>query len=184
MRSRDGNCVTPQVTRNMYLYRAPTQHVETIPARYVSNPKVHLNYVFVRTQNAVGGSRPVVVPPPKQKTLVYVLNRRPSTAQQEVIEVPSAPTRPELFFVNYDEGDDAQLPGGVSLQEALSQSVQQGQTIHGRGGFSSSGGFSSGVSSGGQYSSNTFSEGSNFSAGGRGSIIGVGGAATNVGPYQ
>merc|ERR1712105_577860 len=91
---------------------------------------------FVRTQNSVGGSNAVVVPPPKQKTLFYVLNRRPDALNQEVIEVPSAPVKPEVFFVNYDQGDDTQLPGGVSLQQALSQSVQQGQTIHGSGGSS------------------------------------------------
>jgi len=135
IRGSNGGCIEPQITRNMYLYAAPAVNVETLPARNLPNPKVHLNYVFVRTENAVGGSRPVVVPPPKQKTLVYVLNRRPSAAQQEVIEVQQTPTAPELFFVNYDEGDDTQLPGGVSLQQALSQSVQQGQVIRGSGGI-------------------------------------------------
>ena len=101
-----------------------------------ANPKVHVNYVFVRTQNSAGGSNAVVVPPPKQKTLVYVLNQRAGAQGQQVIEVPSAPVQPEVFFVNYDEGDDTQLPGGVSLQQALSQSAQQGQTIHGSGGAS------------------------------------------------
>jgi len=136
IRSADGQCITPQITRNLYLYSAPQQTVETLPPSHIPNPKVHLNYVFVRTQNSVGGSNAVVVPPPKQKTLVYVLNKRPDALNQEVIEVPSNPTQPEVFFVNYDQGDDTQLPGGVSLQQALSQSVQQGQTIHGSGGAS------------------------------------------------
>jgi len=133
IRSASGSCITPQITRNLFLYSTPAQSVETLPPRHIPNPKVHLNYVFVRTQNSVGGSKAVVVPPPKQKTLVYVLNKRPDALNQEVIEVPSTPTQPEVFFVNYDQGDDTQLPGGISLQQALSQSVQQGQTIYGSG---------------------------------------------------
>jgi len=176
IRGSDGGCITPQVTRNLYLYAAPAMRVETLPARNLPNPKVHLNYVFVRTENAVGGSRPVVVPPPKQKTLVYVLNRRPTAAQQEVIEVPAQPTKPELFFVNYDEGDDTQLPGGVSLQQALSQSVQQGQVIRGSGGVGGGSIGGSGFIDGGSVS------GGDFHSGG-GAIIGgsVGGGNTGYG---
>merc|ERR1712212_186658 len=99
VRTANGECVTPQVTRNLYLYAAPAQRIETLPPANLPNPKVHLNYVFVRTENAIGGARPVVVPPPKQKTLVYVLNRRPNAQNTEVIEVPSTPTQPEVFFV-------------------------------------------------------------------------------------
>ena len=146
------------------MYSAPVQAVQSGGTRVTANPKVHVNYVFVRTQNSAGGSNAVVVPPPKQKTLVYVLNQRAGTQGQQVIEVPSAPVQPEVFFVNYDEGDDTQLPGGVSLQQALSQSQQQGQTIGaGGGGFSSGGGgFSSG---GGGFSSGGISSGG-FSSGG------------------
>jgi len=181
IRGSDGGCITPQITRNLYLYAAPAMRVETLPARNLPNPKVHLNYVFVRTENAVGGSRPVVVPPPKQKTLVYVLNRRPTAAQQEVIEVPAQPTKPELFFVNYDEGDDTQLPGGVSLQQALSQSVQQGQVIRG------SGGVGGGSIGGGSHGGSGFIGGGSVSGGdfisGGGAILGgsVGGGNTGYG---
>jgi len=131
VRHADGQCVTPQVSRNMFLYAVPAQTARTIPARNLPNPKVHLNYVFVRTENNGGSARPVVVPPPKQKTIVYVLNRSPDDVNQEVIEVPHAPVSPEVFFVNYEEGDERQLPGGVSLQQALSQSLQQARVVEG-----------------------------------------------------
>ena len=161
-----------QITKNLFLYSAPAQAVQSGGTRTVANPKVNVNYVFVRTQNSVGGSNSVVVPPPKQKTLVYVLNQRAGAQSQQVIEVPSAPVKPEVFFVNYDQGDDTQLPGGVSLQQALSQSQQQGQVIGG-GGFSSGGGFSPGggfSTGGGGFSSGGFSSGGissgGFSSGG------------------
>jgi len=141
VRAHDGGCVTPEVTRNLFLYAAPAAPaVAALPPGNIPNPKVHLNYVFVRTDNSHGGVRPVVVPPPKQKTLVYVLNKRPDPQQTDIIEVPATPTQPEVFFVNYKDGDTAQLPGGVSLSEALSQSIQQGQHIQAQGGHGGSNG--------------------------------------------
>jgi len=150
IRDAHGQCITPEVTRNLYLYAAPRQQIETRAPKHIPNPKVHLNYVFVRTEGGVGGAQPVVVPPPKQKTLVYVLNKRLNAQEAEVIEVPANPTQPEVFFVNYEEGEDTQLPGGVSLQQALSQSLQQGQNIQALGGGSGgSGGISGGFIDGG-----------------------------------
>jgi len=161
-RAFDGSCVKAKVTRNLFLYTAPKHQIETLKPKDIPSPKVHVNYVFVRTQDNISSRKPVVVPPPKQKTLVYVLSRRPTAAEQEVIEVPSTPIAPELFFVQYNEGEDAELPGGVSLQEALSASVQEGQT------FNSNDGGSSGESSSGGRSmaDNSFSSGGGFRSGG------------------
>jgi len=151
----------PEVTRNVYLYAAPQQAPAQVNPASIPARKVHYNFVFVRTANGAGGARPIVAPAPEQKTLVYVLSRRPSAQNQQVIEVPHNPTQPEVFFVNYDnEGDNTQLPGGVTLQQALSQSAQQGQVIQGGSGagFSggNSGGFSGGISGGFGGSSRTF----------------------------
>jgi len=126
----DGNCVVPEVSQNTYLYKVPAQTVETLPPTNLPTPKVHLNYVFIRNDQAAAASKPVVIPPPKQKTLIYLLSRTPVPKQADVIEVPSAPVAPEVFFVTYDEGDDtAQLPGGITLREGLEQSIQQPSVI-------------------------------------------------------
>ena len=66
--------------------------------------KVHYNYVFVRTADLGAGPRPIVAPAPEQKTLVYVLSKRPEDQQQQVIEVPANPSKPEVFFVRYSDG--------------------------------------------------------------------------------
>jgi len=130
-----GSCQAAQITKNIYLYAGQeAQAAAAGKAIIKANPKVHLNYVFVKSAGSVAASAPVVVPPPKQKTLVYVLNRRVAAGKGEVINLDSKPTKPQVYFVNYEEGDTADLPGGVSLQEALSQSVQQGQTIQGSAG--------------------------------------------------
>jgi len=131
VRHGNGECVAPEISTDMFLYAVPAQQVRTIPATNLPKPKVHLNYVFVRTENAQGGARPVVAPAPKQKTIVYVLNKAAGAAQQEVIEVPHTPTKPEVFIVNFDdENDNKKLHGGIDLQTALRQSVQQAQVIH------------------------------------------------------
>jgi len=130
-----GSCQAAQITKNIYLYAGQEQAaVAASKAIIKANPKVNLNFVFVKTAGSVAASAPVVVPPPKQKTLVYVLNRRVAAGKGEVINLDSKPTKPQVYFVNYEEGDTADLPGGVTLQEALSQSVQQGQTIQGSAG--------------------------------------------------
>jgi len=134
VRHADGNCVTPEVSTNLFLYAVPAQVARTIPARNLPKPKVHVNHVFVRTENAHNQARPVLGPTPKQKTIVYVLNKRPGANQQEVIEVPHTPTKPEVFVVNFDdESDNRQLAGGIDLQTALRQSLTNAQVIEAGG---------------------------------------------------
>merc|ERR1719209_333893 len=179
--SSNGGCVTPQVTRNLFLYSAPALSAPAGRPANLPPPKVYYNYVFVRTPQIQGGANAIVAPAPKQKTLVYVLSKRPGAQDQQVLQVDSTPTKPEVFFVNYDQGDNSQLPGGVSLQEALSQSVQQGQVIQGFGGFGGSGGFSSGGFSDGGFSSGGIISDGGFSSGG---IISDGGFSSGGGDYH
>lgn len=175
VRNGNGECVTPQVTRDMFLYAVPAQQARTIPARNLPGPKVHLNYVFVRNDNAHSAVRPVVAPAPKQKTIVYVLNKRPGAAQQEVIEVPHTPTKPEVFVVNFDdESDNRELHGGIDLQTALRQSLQQAQVIQ-AGGSSGGGSVGGSVSVGGSISGD-----SGFVSSG-GLVSGDGGFVSSVG---
>lgn len=135
VRKADGRCVEPIVTRNLFLYNAPAPRITYGPAPYIPDPKVHYNYVFVRTAGAVVGAKPIVVAPPQQKTLVYLLNKRPEEQTQQLIEVPGKPSQPEVYFVNYNDGENPTLPGGIDLETALSQSANAGQVI---GSFDSS----------------------------------------------
>ena len=153
MRKGDGSCARPIVTRNLYLYNAPKQEVTYGPPPYLPDPKVHYNFVFVRTPDPSLGPKPIIAPPPQQKTLVYLLSKRPDAQSQQVIEVPANPTQPEVFFVNYNDGENAQLPGGIDLHTALSQSAQQGQIIRGGsgGGFGGGSGGGFGGGSGGGF---------------------------------
>jgi len=147
IRKSDGQCGRPIITRNLYLYNAPKLEQRYGPPPAMPDPKIHYNFVFVKTPQNIDGVQPIVAPPPQQKTLVYVLSKKPGAQQQKVIEVPQKPTKPEVFFVAYDHGDNPELPGGIDLQTALRHSNQhQGTVVNteisgGSGGYGNSGSF-------------------------------------------
>merc|ERR1711970_1209480 len=123
----DGSCSRPVVTRNIFVYAAPEQP-RPIPGPVdVPPPKVDYNIVFVRAPENNGAQDPIIVPPPQQRTLVYVLSKKPEDGGQRVIEVPAGPaSNPEVYFVNYGPGENPQLPGGVNLQTALGAAAAPG----------------------------------------------------------
>ena len=126
----NGECVEPLITRNIFLYAAPK--IESLRRTRIAAPKPKLEYniVFVRNPVSELGFEPIIVPPPQQKTLVYVLNKKSEVNGQELIEAPSHPKlQPEVFFVNYDDGENPELPGGIDLQSALREMVLEGTVI-------------------------------------------------------
>lgn len=128
----DGMCVKAIITRNVYVYSSP-EIIPTIPEPPpIPRPRINYNVVFVRTPDKPESLEPIVIPPPQQKTLVFVLTKN-DEMEQKIIEVPAGDDEePEVFYINYNDGDDMKLPGDITLKEALaSQQVKQGQTIYG-----------------------------------------------------
>nr|XP_053627687.1 pupal cuticle protein 36-like [Cherax quadricarinatus] len=144
----DGSCVTPVVSRNLFLFNAPAVSPVVGPKPNVPPPKIEHNIVFIRTPEGGQGQEPIIVPPPKQKNIVYVLNRITEQGQN-VIQVPAPEQEsPQVYFVNYGEGDNPSLPTGGDLQSALSSAAQgEGDVIDNGGGGSLGGGF--GIGGGG-----------------------------------
>ncbi|XP_069156546.1 WAS/WASL-interacting protein family member 3-like [Procambarus clarkii] len=136
----DGSCVTPQVVRKLYVFNAPEHQQPLGPPPVVPPPTVEHNILFIRIPEGGQGPEPIVVPPPSQKHVVYVLNKQSDQAQR-VIEVPAPPpSSPDVYFVNYNEGDNPTLPDGTDIQSALSSAVQgDGQLITGTGGAAAGG---------------------------------------------
>ncbi|CAL4117498.1 unnamed protein product, partial [Meganyctiphanes norvegica] len=146
----DGKCARPEVSRSVYVYDAPEQEVPHSYPPQVPPPKVEVDIVFVKTPEALEGQEPIVVPPPQKKTLVYVLSKKQEQEGQQVIEVPSGPKeKPEVYYVNYNDGENPSLPGGISLQDALNAASQTGQEIDGAANGGGGGGFGGG--NGGGY---------------------------------
>ncbi|XP_042219246.1 pupal cuticle protein 36a-like [Homarus americanus] len=148
IRHVDGSCVTPTVTRNLYVYTAPDVPHTTGPRPDIPPPRVEHNVIFIRAPEGGFGLQPVVVPPPQQRNVVYVLNKRTQHGQQ-VVHVPAPePQIPQVYFVNYADGENPTLPSGVDLQSALSSASHgSGEVIVSGGG--SIGGGGSIVSGGG-----------------------------------
>jgi len=128
-----GSCMTPEITRNVFVYAAPENAVDFGPAPELPKPKVEYNIVFVRTPEFIEGSDPIVVPPPQKKTLVYVLSQKQILGNQQVIEVQPGPVQnPEVFYVNYNEGENPELPlANINLQDALNAAAQTPTIIGG-----------------------------------------------------
>lgn len=122
-RRADGECVVPIVSKNVYLFNAPKPPKRVVyPAKNIPHPKIHYNYVFLKAPDALQRAKPVVIPPPRQKTLIYLLTKRNHGGIRQVIEIPSVPAEPEVYFVTYKDGENLDLPGGIDLHTALSQS--------------------------------------------------------------
>ncbi|XP_042856372.1 translation initiation factor IF-2-like [Penaeus japonicus] len=145
VRHVDGRCVTPRENRRVFLYEVPSNVVFNGAPVNIPEPTVETNIVLIRTPEGLLGPDPVVVPPPRQQHVVYVLNKQ-SEHDQGVIEVPAPPpSNPEVYFVNYAEGENPTLPSGVDLQSALGAASQGGGQVIGGIGAGGDGGVGGGV---------------------------------------
>ncbi|XP_042879572.1 uncharacterized protein LOC122257995 [Penaeus japonicus] len=125
IRHVDGSCIVPEITRKVYVVSVPKQSPQpsdSLPD--IPPPRVDHNILFVRLPEGGVGPDPIVVPPPRQNNIVYVLSKNSQNGQR-VIEVPAPPpSEPEIYFVNYDDGENPTLPGGVDLETALGSAVE------------------------------------------------------------
>ncbi|KAL7644543.1 UNVERIFIED_CONTAM: hypothetical protein RMT77_004079 [Armadillidium vulgare] len=114
-----GNCVEPEVVRDLYVFQEPADEEEEEYKEPIPPPQVKLNLVVIRTNDGDQDTEPIIIPPPQEKTLVLVLSKKGDPSKQ-VIEVPAREgQKPEVFFVDYAPGDNTLLPGGIYLQDAL-----------------------------------------------------------------
>ncbi|XP_042888530.1 WW domain-containing protein C660.06-like [Penaeus japonicus] len=115
----DGKCVTPRINRRVFLYDVPKTPAPVGPPPFIPAPTVETNILFIRSPEGGLGPDPIVVPPPQQEHVVYILNKQ-SEEGQKVIQIPAPPpSDPDVYFVNYAEGENPTLPSGVDLQTAL-----------------------------------------------------------------
>ncbi|XP_047487237.1 H/ACA ribonucleoprotein complex subunit gar1-like [Penaeus chinensis] len=138
----DGSCVVPKITRTIYVFRAPDEPQQPVgPPPSVPPPRVEENIVFVHVPEAGPAPDPIILPPPRQEQIVYILNKNDGGGGQRVIEVTAPPpSDPEVYFVNYQEGENPTLPIGVDLETALSVVANGGgQAIGGAAGLGADG---------------------------------------------
>ncbi|XP_063593753.1 uncharacterized protein LOC134770727 [Penaeus indicus] len=151
----DGSCVVPEISQTVFVYDAPEKREKSSGSPpYIPPPKVQRSILFVNLPEQDAGPDPIILPPPRQESVVYVLNKGKGDAGQKVIEVTPPPTSyPEVYFVNYEEGDNPVLPLGVDLQTALRAAAEaRVQGSAGGAGFGGGGAGSVGIIRGGGVS--------------------------------
>lgn len=129
VRHVDGKCVTPIINRRLFLYRVPGNSASINRPQIMREPKVERNFIFVRLPGDVQRREPVILPPAEQQYIVYVL-RKQSKQDQRVVDVPAPPpSEPEVFFVNYSDGEEPTLPGGVNFKRSFDSAFQDGGPV-------------------------------------------------------
>ncbi|KAK7065324.1 hypothetical protein SK128_015433 [Halocaridina rubra] len=157
-----GQCVTPHIRHNYYTFRVPNEASNRGSTQPLPPPKVENNILFVHLPEDEAQSG-LVLTPPKVNNIVYLWKKQSSDRQQP-IELPDPEyTNPEVYYINYNQGENPTLPVRINLQTALRNSDQaHGQVIGGSRDntrFSSSHGSvfgGSGFSPGGGFSHSLF----------------------------
>ena len=121
-RDINGNCIIPKSTRTFFSFE-PTK--KQIFDTKLTAPKPHLiyNIVLIRLKKDSNMKEYIVVPPPLEKTVIYILNKSNHKVERRVIEFPLNSALPEVHFINYKEGDNPVLPNGMDLESVLSSSA-------------------------------------------------------------
>lgn len=111
----DGGCIAARKNLRIFLYDAPERPVTLENPPFIPEPSVESNILLIRLPEKQGN--PVIVPPPLQHQVVYILNRQ-SVSSPKVIEAPAPPsTNPKVYYVYYDEGVDLQTVFNVVFQK-------------------------------------------------------------------
>ncbi|KAK3912592.1 Oxoglutarate dehydrogenase [Frankliniella fusca] len=126
------------VHKHVYVHVAPEEPAEQQAPLVVNaqrKPKKHYKIVFIKTPSALPPSSAYVnVPQPDQeKTLIYVLSKKPDLQQSLVLSTPAPtqPAKPEVFFIRY-KTNEAKPQNQVAYQGG--QVVNGGNVLGGGNG--------------------------------------------------
>ncbi|XP_066973317.1 uncharacterized protein [Macrobrachium rosenbergii] len=131
IRHVDGRCVTPEISRRLFVIDVPTLEAGVPSKQEVPPPKVEENIVFIRTPEAFSGRDPIIAPPPQRRDTIFIVKESPQGQDRRVIEVEtSPPQRPNVYFLNYEDGQRPTLPDGLDLETALQSAIRiEGKVI-------------------------------------------------------
>lgn len=112
------NTLQQLVTKNIYVHLPPPDYDEPQPQQIFEPPapKKHYKIIFIKAPAPPKQVAPKLPQPveDEHKTLVYVLVKKPDPQAQ--IEVPkpkpTQPSKPEVYFIKYKEGEKPQTQYG------------------------------------------------------------------------
>ena len=98
---------TPTITKHIYVHVPQPEKEEVLPPRWIkpSPPNKHYKIIFIKAPDApkLGPINIPAQPQNEEKTLVYVLSKKPDTQQEIIVQPPvqTKPSKPEVFFIKY-----------------------------------------------------------------------------------
>ncbi|XP_044591888.1 proline-rich extensin-like protein EPR1 [Cotesia glomerata] len=99
----------PVIHKHVYVHVPPPEAPEYKPPKYLppqQAPQKHYKIVFIKAPTPPTPTAPVLPPLPpqdEQKTLIYVLVKKPEEAPDVVLptQAPTQPSKPEVYFIRY-----------------------------------------------------------------------------------
>jgi Domain of unknown function (DUF243) len=105
---------TEVVHKHVYVHVPPTDHDDDVPTHH-SQPapaQVHYKIIFVKApsyQQNLGALLAAQQPKTEEKTLVYVLSKKPEEINLDALNAKNAftPSKPEVYFIKYKAQKEA-----------------------------------------------------------------------------
>ncbi|CAO1427830.1 unnamed protein product [Diamesa hyperborea] len=97
----------PTITKHIYVHAPPPEKEELLPPRWIqpSPPNKHYKIIFIKTPDAqkLGPIKIPAQPQNEEKTLVYVLSKKPDSQQDIIVQPPvqTKPSKPEVYYIKY-----------------------------------------------------------------------------------
>jgi len=129
------------VHRHVYVHAAPDEitPTETKIIRAGGNPEKHVNIIFVKAPSHSSQSLTEVQLPeqPQQKTLVYVLVKKPESSNSVQVRgpAPTKPSKPEVYFIRYKDQAPVYGPPAAQYGAPVAAAPQGGYGAPARGGY-------------------------------------------------
>ncbi|XP_003695420.1 early nodulin-75-like [Apis florea] len=106
----------PVVHKHVYVHVPPPEAPEYKPPKYIppaAPPQKHYKIVFIKAPTPPTPTAPALPPLPPQdeeKTLIYVLVKKPEEAPEVVLptQAPTQPSKPEVYFIRYKTQKESQ----------------------------------------------------------------------------
>ncbi|KAJ6635127.1 hypothetical protein Bhyg_13710 [Pseudolycoriella hygida] len=116
----------PVIHKHVYVHVPPPEPEYIAPRRPITfpPPQKHYKIVFIKAPSPPAPTAPVIPlqPQNEEKTLVYVLVKRPDEQPEVVIptQPPTQPSKPEVYFIRYKTNKQESGPYPESIAPAPS----------------------------------------------------------------
>ncbi|KAG7208329.1 hypothetical protein KM043_014565 [Ampulex compressa] len=119
----------PVVHKHVYVHVPPPETPEYKPPKSFpapSPPQKHYKIVFIKAPTSpppTAPALPALPQPDEEKTLIYVLVKKPEEAPDVVLptQAPTQPSKPEVYFIRYKTQKEAQNGGDTGAYGAPQQ---------------------------------------------------------------